>query len=139
MTTLMPPEVPATVVPDANLVPVSDHLSKMASIPPSRMFLIKQGLKTFRQNNPKRPMYDASQGDGGASLPGVPREILERAAQMQIERGTSYDMPFGTDEYRRVVVEDYWGLDSDLGFGPQNVVSCVGGRDALVKSLPGHA
>lgn len=134
MTTLMPPEVPATVVPDANLVPVSDHLSKMASIPPSRMFLINKGLKVYQQNNPGEIVFDASQGDGGASLPGVPREILERAAQMQIEQGTAYDMPYGTDAYRRCVVEKYWKLDAASGLGPANIASAVGGRDALVKA-----
>jgi aspartate aminotransferase len=134
MTTLMPPDVPAYVVPEQSLVPVSDHLSRMVTIPPSRMFLINKGLKVYRQNNPASPLFDASQGDGGASLPGVPREILERAAQMQIEHGNAYDMPYGSDDYRRAVVEDYWKLDTSLGFGPENVISCVGGRDALVKA-----
>jgi aspartate aminotransferase len=79
-------------------------------------------------------VFDASQGDGGASLPGVSKEILERAAQMQIEHGSAYDMPYGTDAYRNVVVEKYWKLDSTLGFGPANIIATAGGRDALVKA-----
>ena len=63
-------------------------------IPPSRMFLINKSLKVYQEKNPGAPVFDASQGDGGASLPGVPRAILERAAQMQIEHGTAYDMPY---------------------------------------------
>ena len=125
---------PSYAVPDQNLVPVSDHLKQMAQIPPSRMFLIKKSLVTFQNKQPDLPVYDASQGDGGASLPGVPREVLARAAELQMEHGTGYDMPFGTEDYRRCVMEDYWGLDSDLGFGPNNVVGTAGGRDALIKA-----
>ena len=53
---------------------------------------------------------------------------------MQIEQGTAYDMPYGTDAYRKVVIERYWQLDAGLGVGPANVVGTVGGRDALVKA-----
>ena len=134
MTQLTPLDIPAYAVSDEFLVPVSSHLQRMAPIPPSRMFLINKGLKTFRARYPDRMTFDASQGDGGASLPGVPREILERAAEMQIEQGTAYDMPYGTDAYRRCVIEQYWKLEPELGFGPTNVVSTVGGRDALVKA-----
>jgi aspartate aminotransferase len=125
---------PVYAVPDENLVPVDDHLSKMMDIPPSRMFLIKNSLKVYADNNPGSPIYDASQGDGGASLPGVPKAILERAAEMQYEHGTAYDMPFGTDAYRRSVIEQYWKLDPSLGWGPANVLGTCGGRDALVKA-----
>ena len=121
-------------MPDENLVPVSDHLSKMMDIPPSRMFLINKSLKVYKEKNPGSPTFDASQGDGGASLPGVPKAILERAAQLQIEHGTSYDMPFGTDAYRKAVIEKYWKLDPSLGWGPANVLGTCGGRDALVKA-----
>jgi aspartate/methionine/tyrosine aminotransferase len=128
------PDTPVTVVPEANLVPVSDHLRRMAEIPPSRMFLINKGLAVFRQNHPKVETFDASQGDGGASLPGVPAEILDRAAELQREHGSAYDMPYGTDAFRRSVVEDYWKLDPAAGLGPANIVATVGGRDALVKA-----
>ena len=131
---LSSPETPVFAVPEANLVPVSSHLSAMADIPPSRMFLINKSLKVYQQKQPGSPVFDASQGDGGASLPGVSRSILERAAQMQIEHGSAYDMPYGTDAYRRCVVGTYWKLNPALGFGPANVLGTAGGRDALVKA-----
>jgi len=106
----------------------------MMDIPPSRMFLINKSLKVYKEKNPDASVFDASQGDGGASLPGVPRIILERAAEMQIEHGTAYDMPFGTEAYRKSVIEKYWKLDPSLGWGPANVLGTCGGRDALVKA-----
>src|ERR671925_2399273 len=125
---------PVFAVDEKNLVPVSDHLKEMIDIPPSRMFLINKSLKVYQEKNPGAKIFDASQGDGGASLPGVPKAILERAAQLQIEHGTAYDMPFGTDAYRKSVVEQYWHLDSGSGLGPANVVGTQGGRDGLVKA-----
>ncbi len=65
--------------------------------------------------------------------PGHPRPILERALQLQIEHGTAYDMPFGTDAYRKSVIEQYWKLDASSGWGPANVLATAGGRDALIK------
>jgi aspartate aminotransferase len=127
-------DTPVYAVPDANLIPVSGYLKDTMAIPPSRMFLINKSLKVYQEKNPGAAVFDASQGDGGASLPGVPKEILERAAQMQIEHGSAYDMPYGTDTYRKVVVEKYWKLDSSLGYGPANVLGTAGGRDALVKA-----
>jgi len=125
---------PVTVVPPGNLVPVSDHLARLAPIPPSRMFLINKRLTVFRERFPARETFDASQGDGGASLPGVPPEILDRAAALQRDHGTAYDMPYGTDAFRRAVIEPYWHLGPSSGLGPQNVMATVGGRDALVKA-----
>ncbi len=125
---------PVFAVDEKNLVPVSEHLKQMADIPPSRMFLINKSLKVYVEKNPGAKTFDASQGDGGASLPGTPRAILERAAQLQIEHGTAYDMPFGTDAYRKAVIEQYWELDSSSGWGPANVMGTTGGRDALIKA-----
>jgi aspartate aminotransferase len=125
---------PVYAVPQEYLIPVGDYLAQLAPIPPSRMFLINKSLSVYRQANPAGQTFDASQGDGGASLPGVPREILERAQQLQVEHGTAYDMPYGTDAYRRAVVEHYWRLDASSGLGPANVVAAQGGRDALVKA-----
>jgi aspartate aminotransferase len=125
---------PVYAVADQNLVPVSDHLSKMMDIPPSRMFLIKKSLKVYMEQNPGSPVFDASQGDGGASLPGVPRALLEQASEMQYQHGTAYDMPFGTVAFRESVIEKYWQLDPALGWGPDNVLAACGGRDALVKA-----
>jgi len=127
-------ETPVFALDEKNLVPVSDHLKQMADIPPSRMFLINKSLKVYVEKNAGAKIFDASQGDGGASLPGVPRAILERASQLQIEHGTAYDMPFGTDAYRKAVVEQYWKLDSSSGWGPANVLGTAGGRDALNKA-----
>lgn len=125
---------PVYAVPDGNLVPVSSHLNGMLDIPPSRMFLINKSLKVYLEHNPGSAIFDASQGDGGASLPGVPKGLLEKAAELQIKHGTAYDMPFGTMDYRKSVVEKYWGLDPALGWGPANVLGTCGGRDALVKA-----
>jgi aspartate/methionine/tyrosine aminotransferase len=125
---------PVFAVDEKNLVPVSEHLKQMADIPPSRMFLINKLLKVYVEKNPGAKIFDASQGDGGASLPGVPKAILERASQFQIEHGTAYDMPFGTDAYRKAVIEQYWKLDFSSGWGPANVLGTAGGRDALIKA-----
>ncbi len=125
---------PVYAVPEQNLVPVNPYLKDMQAIPPSRMFLINKSLKVYQEKNPGATVFDASQGDGGASLPGVPRQILERAAEMQIEHGTSYDMPFGTEAYRKSVTEKYWKLEPSLGYGPQNVLGTCGGRDGLIKA-----
>src|SRR5512147_1110301 len=94
---------PVFAVDEKHLVPVSYHLQQMMDIPPSRMFLINKSLKVYQEKNPGAKVFDASQGDGGASLPGTPRPILERALQLQLEHGTAYDMPFGTDAYRQAV------------------------------------
>jgi aspartate aminotransferase len=133
-TPLPNPDNPVYAVSAANLTPVSEHLTHMTPIPASRMFLINKSLKVYQQDHPGSPVYDASQGDGGASLPGVSPAILEKAARMQIENGTAYDMPFGSEAYRRCVVEDYWKLEPGTSIGPANVLATVGGRDALVKA-----
>jgi aspartate aminotransferase len=134
MQNLAAPDTPAYVVPPEKLVPVDGFLANLEPIPPSRMFLINKALKVYRDRYPDRAVYDASQGDGGASLPGTPPEILERAARLQIEHGTAYNMPYGTDVYRKAVIEQYWRLDADTGIGPANVVGTAGGRDALLKA-----
>lgn len=126
--------VPVPAVDAEHLIPVTDSPRHMMDIPASRMFLINKSLAVFRQTHPGEETFDASQGDGGASLPGVPAEILDRAQAMQKEHGSAYDMPYGTDSYRRSVVEQYWGLDPSSGLGPANVLAAVGGRDALVKA-----
>lgn len=127
-------ETPTFAVPEATLVPVSEHLGELTPIPPSRMFLINKSLVVYQERNPGSPIYDASQGDGGASLPGTPSEILQQAAEMQLENGTAYGMPFGTNEFRKSVIEDYWKLDPGLGIGPGNIIGTAGGRDGLVKA-----
>lgn len=127
-------DTPVLALDESKLIPVSDHLRNMADIPPSRMFLINKSLKTYLEKNPTSKIYDASQGDGGASLPGTPKLILERALQLQLEHGTAYDMPFGTEAYRKAVIEQYWKLDASSGWGTANVMGTTGGRDALNKA-----
>ncbi len=134
MPALLSPDTPAFAVPDGNLVPVSDHLGRLAPIPASRMFLINKSLKVFQEKHPGVPVFDASQGDGGASLPGVPEALLDRAFALQKQHGTAYDMPFGTEAYRRLVADSYWRLAPDTGWGPANVLATQGGRDGLVKA-----
>mgnify|MGYP005834773163 CR=1 FL=1 len=128
------PDTPVFAVDESALVPVNDYLTHMTPIPVSRMFMIKQLLDRFKANHPDTPMYDASQGDGGASLPGVPGELLERAFQLHRDHGTAYDQPFGTPQFRKAVVESYWKLDAATGWGPANVIATQGGRDALIKA-----
>ena len=43
---------------------------------------------------PSGEEFDASQGDGGASLPGVPEAIYDRANELQKKHGSAYDQPF---------------------------------------------
>ncbi|HSL17094.1 MAG TPA: aminotransferase class I/II-fold pyridoxal phosphate-dependent enzyme [Methylomirabilota bacterium] len=130
----MDPRTPQTVVRPEELAAIDDSPRRMAAIPGSRMFEIKEALAVFRKADPDAEMFDASQGDGGASLPGVPEELLDAAHALQKEHGTGYDKPFGAPIFRTSVVEDYWRLDAATGFGPENVLAGQGGRDALVKA-----
>src|SRR3990172_1265869 len=50
---------PITVVPAENLVPVSDHLQRLAPIPPSRMFLINKRLAVYPPKKPRGHTLDA--------------------------------------------------------------------------------
>lgn len=129
------PNSPRFVVPDDNLVPVNDYLASQYTIPPSRMFVIKLSLKKYCDKCGEGAVtFDASQGDGGASLPGVAPDILDRAHTLVKKHGTGYDFPYGANVFREAVVEQYWQLDPALGWGPGNVLATVGGRDALVKA-----
>jgi aspartate/methionine/tyrosine aminotransferase len=125
---------PELVVESTQLAGSDSSPERMLPIPGSRMFEINEALKVYLDREPGAAVFDASQGDGGASLPGVSRELLDAAHKLQVEHGTGYDKPFGTPAYRRAVVEDYWGLDASTGWGPSNVIACQGGRDALVKA-----
>jgi len=99
------------------------------------MFEIKKALDGYIARVGKgAEVFDASQGDGGASLPGTPPEILRRAAELQIEHGTGYDQPFGTAQFRKVTAERYWKFTPESGFGPENIVFTQGGRDGLNKA-----
>lgn len=125
---------PMFAVPEANRIPVSDYRARMLDIPPSRMFLINDTLQTYRQRMGNDAVtFDASQGDGGKSLPGVPLDILEHAFRLQVDHGTAYDKPWGTPLFRQAAAESYWKLDAASGWGPENIVFCQGGRDGLLK------
>ncbi|MEJ2189926.1 MAG: aminotransferase class I/II-fold pyridoxal phosphate-dependent enzyme [Acidobacteriota bacterium] len=125
---------PELVVAPGELATLDPGAASMRSIPGSRMFEIKEALAVYREHSPQGTVFDASQGDGGSSLPGVPPELLDDAHRLQKEHGTGYDKPFGTEIFRRAVVEDYWRLDATTGWGPSNVIACQGGRDALAKA-----
>lgn len=128
-------ELPAYAVPDAHRIPVNRYISAMMDIPPSRMFTIKRALDKYKAKvGADAPTYDASQGDGGASLPGVPEPILHRAYELQVKQGTGYNQPYGTDLFRKVAAEAYWGLNAETGWGPANIIAVQGGRDGLQKA-----
>jgi aspartate/methionine/tyrosine aminotransferase len=107
----------------------------MTPIPPSRMFTIKKALDAYKAKaGQDAPVYDASQGDGGASLPGVPSYLLESALELQIKQGTGYDQPFGTPLFRKAAAENYWKLDAASGWNTSNIIFVQGGRDGLNKA-----
>ncbi len=106
----------------------------MIDIPGSRMFEIRDALSVYHRDFPSGEEFDASQGDGGASLPGVSEALYDRANELQKKHGSAYDQPFGTAPFRKSVVEQYWALDAATGWGPGNVLACQGGRDALNKA-----
>ena len=126
---------PQFAVPAANRIPVNNYPATMMDIPQSRMFLIAQALDVYKQKmGADAKTYDASQGDGGKSLPGVPKEILQRAGELQIEQGTGYNQPWGTPLFRKMAYENYWQIDPATGWEPGNIVFTQGGRDGLQKA-----
>jgi aspartate/methionine/tyrosine aminotransferase len=128
-------DTPEFVVPAANRIPVAGYPAEMAAIPPSRMFLIRDALTKYKEKAGKDALtYDASQGDGGASLPGVPAEILQRATELQIKLGTAYNQPWGTVQFRKSAAENYWNFTPASGWGQENIVFVQGGRDGLQKA-----
>lgn len=134
------PDNPLYVVESQYRIPVNDYPARMTPIPPSRMFEIKKALDGYLAKAGKgAEVFDASQGDGGASLPGTPADILRRAAELQIEHGTGYDQPFGTAQFRKVTAERYWKFTEASGFGPENIVFTQGGRDGLNKAYQAMA
>ena len=63
-----------------------------------------------------------------------PSTFLKPALELQIEHGTGYDKPFGTELFREAAAENYWQLDSATGWGPGNIIFAQGGRDGLIKA-----
>lgn len=127
-------ESPALVVAREELAGLDASPGTMIDIPGSRMFEIRDALSVYHRDFPGGEEFDASQGDGGASLPGVSEEVWDAAHELQKKHGSGYDQPFGTAAFRKSVVEQYWGLDAATGWGTDNVLGCQGGRDALLKA-----
>ncbi len=128
-------DTPEFVLPPEYQIPNSRYPASMIEIPPSRMFLIRDALTVYRQKvGVDAVTFDASQGDGGASLPGVPLEILETALKLQIEHGSAYDQPWGTVRFRKAAAEHYWKLDAASGWTTDNIIFVQGGRDGLQKA-----
>ncbi len=102
---------------------------------PSKMFTIKLELNEFQKSNPTIPVYDASQGDGGMSLGGIPREEIARAIveYLPTDRATKYGDPIGNEMIRKAIYENYYHFDSDTGLTPDNIIMGDGGRDVLQK------
>ena len=98
---------------------------------PSKMFTIKLELKEFEKNNPGVPVYDASQGDGGASLGGIPKAELVRALNIFLpdEQTTMYGTPVGRADVRKAIFENYHKLDDACGLDSDNIIIGEGGRD----------
>lgn len=128
-------DAPQFVQPSEHRIPANDYPAVMVDVPPSRMFLIREALNAYKAKyGADAKTFDASQGDGGASLPGVPAEILRRAIELQIEHGTAYDQPWGTVRFRKAAAEKYWQLDPATGWTGENIVFVQGGRDGLQKA-----
>lgn len=121
--------------PDAHDQRVVRGVHLRRALPPSQMFLIKKGLESYRRDRPGHPVFDASQGDGGASLGGIAREELSTALCRFLPsvHATAYGTPQGDARVRRVIFENFYGLSSDSGLSPDHVVLTDGGRDALSK------
>lgn len=128
-------DMPQFVMPPEHRIPVNRYPADMMDIPPSRMFLIREALNAYgAKYGADAKTFDASQGDGGASLPGVPAELLERALKIQLDHGTAYDQPWGTVKFRKSCAENYWKLDAASGWNAENIVFVQGGRDGLQKA-----
>lgn len=128
-------ETPEFVLPPENRIPANRYPASMADIPPSRMFLIRDALNAYKQKHGATAVtFDASQGDGGASLPGVPKELLETALQLQLSHGSAYDQPWGTARFRKAAAESYWQLEPESGWTTENIIFVQGGRDGLQKA-----
>ena len=114
---------------------IIDQTFLRRSLPGSQMFLIKQGLEVFKQQYPDLPVYDASQGDGGASLSPIhPEEIVDAIGRfLSSTQTTSYGKPEGDARVREALFSRYYRLDGCRDLNPSHVVTTCGGRDALQK------
>lgn len=117
---------------DPAAVHVATHRQYSRSLRPSQMFWIRDGLAAFRQDHPHTPTFDASQGDGGASL--APIHVDELMAAIEnFFTTTSYGTPEGDLRVRQAILERYYRAEGIAGLTPHNIVTTTGGRDALQK------
>ena len=116
-----------------HLVPISEMKRRL--VKPSGMFTIKLELEEFIKENPNRNVYDASQGDGGFSLGGIPPVELTEALLRYLpqSRSTQYGNPIGREDVREAVFNHYYGFDAMTGLTPDNIIFGDGGRDMLQK------
>ena len=116
-----------------HLVPISAMNKRV--VKPSGMFTIKLELGEFMQEYPDRNVYDASQGDGGFSLGGIPPEELAEALLRYLpqDRSTKYGNPIGREDVREAVFHNYYDFDSLTSLTPDNIIFGDGGRDLLQK------
>jgi len=95
----------------------------------------QQSLKVYLDKNAGEIYFDASQGDGDASLPRRPKsDFGGRPHMLQIEHG----LPMICLS-ERILIASPWSkstgsYDSSSGWGPANVLAATGGGDALVKA-----
>jgi aspartate aminotransferase len=125
---------PEYAVLEKNLVPVSGYLSALSPIPPSRMFLINKSLRVYQEKNPSSMVFDASQGDGGASLPACPGRCLR-----ELLRCNSHTEPPMICLMVRMLIDGAsWKPTGKQiqtwDFRPANIAATAGGRDALIKA-----
>ena len=114
----------------SNQIPYRDL--KKRAILPSKMFIIKEELKHFASANPTKAIYNASQGDGGLSLGGIPPKDLAAALirYLPSHGSTKYGDPIGRIDIREAIMQNYYGFDS---LTADNIIVGDGGRDLLQK------
>ncbi len=102
---------------------------------PSRMFTIKLELEVYRRDHPGEAVLDASQGDGGMSLGGIPREELAEALARYLpaRRTTAYGDPTGRADVRAAIAAAHRLEGRVPGKPADHVVAGDGGRDMLQK------
>jgi len=120
---------------DATEHRVSPQSVDRRMVSPSKMFTVKLELNTFLERNPGAKVYDASQGDGGLSLGGIPPTELAEALVRYLPsiNATRYGNPVGREDVRTAIFENYYRFGSATGLTPDHVVIGDGGRDMLQK------
>lgn len=114
----------------SDLIPM--NVIQKRVIMPSKMFLIKEELKNFTKENPDEQIYNASQGDGGMSLGGIPPKELADALlrYLPAHGSTKYGDPVGRVDIRKAILQNYYRFDS---LTTDNIILGDGGRDLLQK------